>query len=259
MPDRTRAARRQFGGAAAAYANSALHAAGPDLALLKEASDLGGSEQVLDLGCGPGHATFALAPLAARVVGVDVTPEMVGAAQRLAGQRSIRNATFAEADVASLPFAEASFDLVVSRLAGHHFAEAGRALSEAGRVLRTGGRILFADTVAPEDPGLDTFCNTFEFLRDPSHTRCHRASEWVRMLRGVGFDARVTHRIAIAVDGAAWAARARTPPARLETVRELFRAATPAQRSAFDIRDEPWGFSQPVVIIAGTWSPTLPR
>ena len=252
MTDRTEAVRRQFGEVAAAYATSAVHAAGPDLALLREAAALTGVERVLDLGSGPGHTALALATSAAHVTGVDVTPEMVVLARDLARQRGVTNVRFEEADVAALPFAGSSFDVVASRFAGHHLADPVRALLEARRVLRTGGRILFVDTVAPEDPGLDTFCNTFEFLRDPSHARCHRASEWVRMLSTAGFEAQVVHRLALAMDGAAWVKRTRTPPARVAVIRELFAAATPAQQAAFEIRQDPWGFSQPVVIVAGT-------
>src|ERR1700730_1836789 len=74
--------RSQFGAVADAYATSTYHAAGPDLAALVAAAGLHGTEHVLDLGCGAGHASLALAPRAAHVTAVDVTPDMVATASR---------------------------------------------------------------------------------------------------------------------------------------------------------------------------------
>lgn len=244
------AIRQQFGAAAAAYATSAVHASGPDLDAMVEAAALRGSERVLDLACGAGHASFAFASGAAAVTGVDMTPEMVAVAADLARRRGIGNVSFQEADVAALPFAAHSFDLVVTRYAAHHFADPAAVLREAARVLVPGGRFLLVDTVAPEDPALDTFFNAIELLRDDSHVRNWRASEWVRMVRGAGFESEVGGRFAIALDGASWVARSRTPAAKVAMIRELFAAAAPARRAALDIRDEPWGFSVPVALVA---------
>lgn len=72
--------RRQFGPVASAYVSSSFHAHGPDLARLVAEAGFTGTEVVLDLGCGAGHTALACANHAARVVGVDVTPEMVGVA-----------------------------------------------------------------------------------------------------------------------------------------------------------------------------------
>ena len=245
------AVRRQFAAAAAAYATSAVHAGGPDLAALVEAAGLRGAERVLDLGCGAGHTGLALAPRAAEVVAVDLTPEMLEVAAGLARERGLANVTFERADVAALPFPENSFDLVATRFAAHHFAAPDRALAEAARVLRPGGTFLLVDTVAPEDPALDTFFNAFELLRDDSHVRDWRGSEWVRMLGAAGFEASVLDRFAIWHDGAAWAARAQTPASRVAMIRELFAGASAARRAAFEIRDEPWAFTMPVALVRG--------
>lgn len=245
------AIRQQFGAAAAAYATSAVHASGPDLAAMLETADLQGGERVLDLACGAGHTAMAFAARGAETVAVDLTPEMLGVASALAHERKIESITFREADAAALPFEAASFDLVVTRYAAHHFADPAAVLREAARVLRPGGRFLLVDTVAPEYPALDTFLQSLELLRDDSHVRDWRASEWVRMLAGARFEAEVVARLAVALDGASWTARAQTSPSRVAMLKELFASASPARRAAFEIRDEPWGFSIPVALLQG--------
>src|ERR1700682_1618737 len=86
--------RSQFGSVADAYATSTYHAAGRDLAALVLAAGASGTEQVLDLGCGAGHAALAMARGVAHVSAVDVTPDMVATATRLAAESRVANVTF---------------------------------------------------------------------------------------------------------------------------------------------------------------------
>ncbi|MGE0541547.1 MAG: class I SAM-dependent methyltransferase [Dehalococcoidia bacterium] len=249
--------RGQFGAVAAAYATSTYHSSGPDLAALVSAAGLTGRERVLDLGCGAGHTALAVAPHAAAVMAVDLTPEMLTVASGLAEARGITNITFRSADVAALPFEDAAFDLITSRVSAHHYADPEAALGEAARVLRPGGSILLIDTVAPEDPALDTFYNAVELLRDRSHVRNCRVSEWKRLLAGAGFEPETLLEFTIELDGASWVERSRTPAAMVAAIRALFENATPAARAAFDLRDgAAWGWTIPAALIKGVRSET---
>ncbi len=244
--------RSQFGAAASSYAVSAVHASGPDLPLVVDAAALKPGERAIDLGCGAGHTAFALAAHADSVAAVDLTPAMLEVAAGLAKERHLGNVTFHEADVVKLPFDDASFDVAACRYCAHHFDDPAGALREAVRVLRPGGRFVLVDSVAPEDPALDTFVNVFEFLRDRSHVRDWRASEWVRMMAAAGLRADVRHRAPIPLDGADWVRRMQTPPEKVAMIRQLFAEATPSQRNAFDLRaDEPWGLGLPMALIVG--------
>jgi SAM-dependent methyltransferase len=104
--------------------------------------------QVLDVGCGPGHLANRLArEHGLELTGLDLDPAMIERARANAERAVIveRRPTFVVGGVAALPFPDASFDLVVSTLSMHHWADATAGQAEIGRVLRPGGRALIWD------------------------------------------------------------------------------------------------------------------
>ena len=237
--DSKEAVRGQFSAAAARYATSGVHAHHGDLDALVAAAELRGGEQVLDLGCGTGHSTLALAARAGRVVGLDLTDAMLAEARHLARERGVVNASFERGDAEAVPYPDACFDVVTSRVSAHHYARPERAVQEAARVLRPGGLLVVSDSVAPEDPAQDTLLNAVELLRDPSHVRNHRVSEWCGWLRAAGFAPEVVGRYDMLLDFESWFARMATAPESAERVRWLF-AGAPAevQRAfAFDLAE----------------------
>jgi ubiquinone/menaquinone biosynthesis C-methylase UbiE len=128
---------------------------------------LDGGERAIDAGTGAGTLALALAPLVREVVGVDVVPELLEAARRLAPA----NATFVEADATQLPFERASFDLAATRRTLHHVARPELVVAELARVTRSGGHLLVEEQLAPVDPLVALDLDRFERSRDPSHTR----------------------------------------------------------------------------------------
>ena len=234
---------QQFGAVAENYVASVVHARGEDLPILRRAAALRREEWVLDLGTAVGHTAFMLAPDAAQVVGVDLTTEMLDRATRLAGERQVTNVTFARADVGHLPFSDSAFDLVTSRYSAHHYGQPSRVVAEVDRVLKPGGRFLLSDTVAPDDPALDTFINTVELLRDRSHVRDHTIAQWQTLLAGAGLQNEVVHTWNLRLDFSDWIERMRTPVQYVEILRALLRDAPTGARHAFSIeREEPLSF-----------------
>jgi SAM-dependent methyltransferase len=104
--------------------------------------------QILDVGCGPGHLANRLArDHGLEVTGLDLDPMMIERARANAEHAvpAERRPTFVVGGVAALPFPDASFELVVSTLSMHHWADATAGQAEIGRVLRPGGRVLVWD------------------------------------------------------------------------------------------------------------------
>ena len=100
----------QFGTQAAAYLTSAVHAQGPDLEALA-ALVAGKSEaRVLDLGCGGGHVSFAVAKEVREVVAYDLSPDMLAVVAKAARERGLGNLSTQQGVAEKLPFAGASFD-----------------------------------------------------------------------------------------------------------------------------------------------------
>lgn len=107
---------------------------------------------ILDAGCGPGEILVRVARLAPslRLTGLDVDAPMIERARGKA-RRARVSPTLVVADAAAMPFADASFDLVVSSFAVHHWHDPQAGLAEVMRVLKPGGRALIWDIASPQD------------------------------------------------------------------------------------------------------------
>jgi SAM-dependent methyltransferase len=150
------------------------------------ARDVGASApqgaRVLEVGCGPGRLSIRLSrELGLDVTGLDLDPAMIDRARanaRRADGHGGRAPSFVVGDVALLSFPDGSFDLVVSTLSMHHWADPSDGLAEIGRVLRPGGRALIWDL----RPGVVPFHRRTpdpEELARRSSLRLVRATPWL--------------------------------------------------------------------------------
>ncbi len=178
--------RDQFAPVAEAYLTSAVHASGDALSRLVElVQPAGGS--ILDVGTGAGHVAYTFAPHVDEVVAFDMTPEMLAIVERESALKGLENVSVVEGNAEDMPFENGRFDGVACRVAAHHFLNVPVFVHEVFRVLKPGGWFLLVDTVAPEDDFSDEEVNAVEKIRDPSHHRNWKISEWQALTQEVGF------------------------------------------------------------------------
>ncbi len=144
------------------YRTSDAHREGPDLDLLVEWSS--GARTALDVATGGGHVARRLREVGLDVVSCDPAPGM--------GPDVICRAEH-------LPFGDASFDVVATRVAAHHYGDVAKAVEEMARV--TADRVLIVDNVFMGDDVEEA-----ERLRDPSHVRNYSNGEWSALVESAG-------------------------------------------------------------------------
>ena len=191
------------------YRTSAVHAQGPDLDLIVEWS--AGRRTALDVATGGGHVARRLRDAGLDVVTCDPAPGM--------GPDVICPAE-------DLPFADASFDVVVCRRAAHHFDDVSKAVQEMARVARH--LVLLQDAVWVSEQVEEA-----ERLRDPSHKRHHTQAEWRDVFARSDLAVEAAERFDERLDFASWFARTGCEGETAELVRELL-----ADRSD----DEAWTY-----------------
>jgi ubiquinone/menaquinone biosynthesis C-methylase UbiE len=182
MPD----VRDSFRDVAVNYTRSTFHTSSDRLQEVIDLARPKRGDLVLDVATGTGNTAFVLAPYVRRVVGLDLTREMLNQARRIAAERKLDNTDWVIGDACVLPFEDATFDIYVVRAAPHHFADVDLFLDEAFRVLKPDRDAVFIDC-APPMPARDVL-HQVEVRRDPSHIRSLTVDEWVRRLARAGFE-----------------------------------------------------------------------
>jgi ubiquinone/menaquinone biosynthesis C-methylase UbiE len=208
------------------------------LKLVVTFSGAGANDTVLDVACGPGLVVCAFAPVVQHATGIDLTPAMIEQARALQKTKGLTNVSWQVGDISPLPYPDASFSLVASRYAFHHFLDPLAVLQEMKRVCLPGGKIMVIDIMASADSEKAAAYNHMEKLRDPSHTRGLSLTE----LEGL-FD-RLTlpvprktfYRVESELEDTL--RRSFPNPGDAEKIRRIFRDALPNDGLGMDVRQE---------------------
>ncbi|MDX6513351.1 MAG: hypothetical protein QOE36_2855 [Gaiellaceae bacterium] len=184
---------------AQAYRESTDHSSGEDLDRVVEWCEPGEGVKALDVATGGGHVARRLREEGCEVVTLDPSPGM-------------------QPDVVAraehIPFDDGSFDVVVTRIAPHHFEDIGEALAEMERV--SNRLVVIEDTLYSSDSHEEA-----ERLRDPSHVRNYTEDEWKDMLVEAGLEVEQVERFEKSHPLDAWLARTGCEGDEAERVREL--------------------------------------
>ncbi|HXT34549.1 MAG TPA: methyltransferase domain-containing protein [Chloroflexota bacterium] len=177
--------------------------------------------RVLDVATGPGYVAMGFAARCREVIGVDLTAAPLELAESMRVARDLTNLRFMTGDAQHLEFEPAYFDVVVCRLAFHHFEQPARVLAEMARVCQVGGTVAVEDLVASEHPARGAYQNHFERLRDPSHTRALPLSELLRLFTEAGLEMEQVYTDRFIQPVERWLGSAETPPGQAAEVRGL--------------------------------------
>ncbi len=182
-----------------AYRSSVTHATDADLDVVVELCEPAAGRTALDVATGGGHVARRLRDEGMQVVTSDPAPGM-------------QPDVICSAE--SIPFADGSFDVVVSRIAPHHFADIETAVAEMARVARDA--VVVEDTLFTSED-----VERAEKLRDPTHVRSYSEPEWRGLLEGAGLRIDRVERFTKTHDLEDWLARTGCTGAEAEQVREL--------------------------------------
>lgn len=227
--------KKQFGRSADDYVKSNIHSKGSDLKRLLEMANTAGNEEVLDVATGGGHTANAFAPFVRKVTAMDLTPEMLTAAEKFIVGNGHTNVVFVEGDAEKMPFSDETFDIITCRIAPHHFPNIEKFISEVYRVLKRGGQFLLDDNVAPENDEFDHFYNRIEKMRDYSHYRAWKKTEWIRKVELIGFEIHEISRFEKSFEYKSWCDRMQLSKKEKDALTELILKAPEKVKHKFRI------------------------
>lgn len=211
----------QFTHQAKPFADAPAHSAEDSLKLILSAVAVSPDDEVLDVACGPGIVSCALAAVARQVTGVDLVPAMIEQARKRQAKMQLANVHWRVGDAAHLEEPDNSFSLVVTRYSFHHLVEPVAVLREMVRVCRPGGCVAVID-VTPEAEKMQAY-DEIEIFRDPSHVHALCFEELAALGQQCGLILRNTVGFGLESTMEALLAGSFPPPGNADRVRAMVR------------------------------------
>jgi len=199
--------REEFAHQSQSFGASAAMSSAQTLGVLAELVPAEPKARWLDVACGPGVVSRAVAARVGTVTGVDLTPAMVEEAERRALEEGIANVSFLLGDATALDFTDGSFDGAITRFSFHHIPVPSRVLAEMARLVQPGGWVVVGDQVTDDDGEGAAWHQEIERLRDPTHWASQRLGRLRAMGGEVGLELEEERLVPIEIDYEDWLAR----------------------------------------------------
>jgi ubiquinone/menaquinone biosynthesis C-methylase UbiE len=233
------AAQEQFARQSRNYGRSHILADVSDVIAAMEKVSLPPTAHVLDVATGAGHTGLYFASLGHKVTCTDLAAPMLDRVREAAQERGLSVETRQHA-AEEFPYEDASFDLVTSRVAPHHFSSPESFIRETARVLRPGGSFLLIDGSVPDhEPEAEEWLHQIEKHRDPSHHRLLSPGAWTRLCEASGLHVQSAELKTLKQPDLEWYFEtAATSPENRQVVRELIANAPASARAVYRLGDE---------------------
>lgn len=239
MSGHEEAIRAEFTHQSSSFGTAAAMTSAETLGALVELVPEGDRGEWVDLACGPGLVSRAIAGRVGSVRGIDLTPAMVEEATRRAAEEGVGNVEFAVGDATATGLPGASFDGAITRLSLHHVPSPARVVAEMARLVRPGGWVLVSDIAADTEGEALAWREEIERLRDPSHWACVTPGRLRSMGEAAGLELERERLVPIDLDYEEWLARGSGGLAAADLIDELL-AQRPQSAEGFRV-DGPAG------------------
>lgn len=177
------------------------------------------SDLVLEVAAGTAACGRTFSPAVQTVVCLDATLPMLEAGKAAAEQSGLTNLIFEKGVAEDLPFLSGSFDLVMSRLAFHHFSAPVKTFEEMVRVLKPNGRLVMIDMEATPEPDRAPR-DAIEKMRDPSHVSNLTKDDMEMLFESEGLSIEHSDTVPIEQHLESWMGLTRTPPETAKVIRD---------------------------------------
>lgn len=251
--DHENTVRREFTKQARDYADRAILTDPEKIDSLIRATGASPDARVLEVATGPGHVALGFAAECDQVVGLDITEAQLEIARERKQERGLDSVQFQMGAAEDLPYRTNSFDLVVCRLAVHHFEDPELVTAEMARVCRPNGTIAVDDIVVSEFPSRAAYQNEFERLRDPSHVRALPLRELIDLFTQSKIEVTGVYSGVNVQEVDAWLSLTKTPESRADEARQMIEEDARNDRSGTRPfwRDGKLHFTQNTAIVVG--------
>jgi SAM-dependent methyltransferase len=224
--------RDEFSHQADAFARSPTMTLAETLGAVVDLIPVDAEASWVELACGPGLISRAMAPRVASARGFDLTPAMVEKARSEAAAAGVENVAFEVGDATAVEMPDDSFDGAITRFSFHHIPAPVRVLEEMRRVVKPGGLVVVVDHLTDDDGAAAAWHEQIERLRDPSHWACLTQSRLVALGERVGLGPDLAQVIPFKIDFEEWLSRGSGGPANAELIERVLGEA-PATVGSF--------------------------